>query len=353
MNKRVNLFMEHIKDTGFDAALIHKRENMRYFAGYTGEGCLLLSGAGATILTSFLFAEQAERECGDCRVVRVGNDVKMDEALGLLIAPAASIAVETDCLTVDQYNEFERMLPEAKLRSLDGIPEKMRCVKDADELQIIASACALACAAFEELLNFIKPGLTERAIAAKLEYTFKELGSEGPAFPTIVCAGLNGSLPHATPGDHVLAKGELLTIDFGAQVNGYNCDITRTVAIGKPPAKLKSIYKAVLEAQQLALDALKPGARCCDVDEIARNFLESKYPGAFGHSLGHGIGLCVHEQPGLSSKDRRALEPGHVVTVEPGAYIRGVGGCRIEDMGSITEDGFNNMVSAPKELIII
>jgi Xaa-Pro aminopeptidase len=129
--------------------------------------------------------------------------------------------------------------------------------------------------------------------------------------------------------------------------------MTRTVAIGKPPAKLKSIYETVLEAQILAIGALKPGARCCDVDDIARVFLESKYPGAFGHSLGHGVGLCVHEQPGLSSKDKRVLEPGHVITIEPGAYIKGVGGCRIEDMGVMSEDGFVNMVSSPKELIII
>jgi Xaa-Pro aminopeptidase len=353
LNKRVNLFIDYIKSAGCEAALIHKHENMRYFAGYTGEGCLLLNGAGISILTNFLYAEQAERESGNCRVVRVDNGVKMDEALSLLVAPAASVAVETDCLTVDQYKELERILPSAELRPLDGIPEKMRCIKDEGELQSIERACAIACAAFNELLRFIKPGLTERAIAAKLDYTLQELGSEDPAFPTIACAGINGSLPHAVPGDHAISKGELLTIDFGAQVNGYKSDMTRTIAIGKPSPKLKSIYKAVLEAQTLAINALKPGARCCDIDSIARTFLESVYPGAFGHSLGHGVGLCVHEQPGLSSKDKRVLEAGHVITIEPGVYIKGVGGCRIEDMGAMSESGFHNMVSSPRELITI
>ena len=193
--------------------------------------------------------------------------------------------------------------------------------------------------------------MTEKEVRARLDYEMLCLGSERNAFPTIAAAGTNGSLPHAIPSDHVIENGELLTLDFGAVWGGYLCDMTRTIGFGKIDGELRNIYQYVLDAQLMCLDAIAPGKVCGDIDKIARDYLDSKYPGRFGHSLGHGVGLCVHEGPRLAKTSETVLVPGHVVTVEPGLYIPGLGGVRIEDMAIITADGFINPVDAPKQLI--
>jgi len=178
-------------------------------------------------------------------------------------------------------------------------------------------------------------------------------GSEGIAFGTIAASGPNGSLPHAVPGMREIQNGDLLTLDFGAKVGGYCCDMTRTIGFGNVSDELKDIYNAVLEAQLIALDKIKPGAICRDIDAAARDYLDAKYPGAFGHGLGHGVGLVVHEAPRFSKLDETPLVPGHVVTVEPGVYIPGLGGVRIEDMALLTEDGYIDPITAPKQLILL
>ena len=227
----------------------------------------------------------------------------------------------------------------------------MRLVKDEGEIECIRRAADIACRAFKAILEDIRPGMTEREVAIALNYKMLELGSEGEAFATIACAGLNGSLPHAVPGEHRLQNGELLTLDFGATFGGYRSDMTRTVGIGKVDGALKDIYQTVLEAHEMALAAVRPGAVCEDVDKVARGFIEARYPGSFGHALGHGVGLDIHEQPRLGRGDGTVLRPGHVVTVEPGIYISGLGGCRIEDMAILTSDGYIDPIDAPKQLI--
>ena len=203
------------------------------------------------------------------------------------------------------------------------------------------------------MLGIMKAGMTEKEIQIELDYTMLRLGGDGLAFDTIACAGVNGSLPHAIPGDHVVQEGELLTLDFGATYGGYCADMTRTVAFGKISDELHDIYDTVLKAQLMSLDMVGPGVVCRDVDRCARDYLDSKYPGAFGHSLGHGVGLFIHEQPGLNTRDERKLAPGHIVTIEPGVYLPGIGGCRIEDTVAIQENGYRNLVNAPKELITL
>ena len=193
--------------------------------------------------------------------------------------------------------------------------------------------------------------MTEREVAVALNCEMLKLGSEGEAFDTIACAGLNGSLPHAVPGEHRLQKGELLTLDFGATYKGYRSDMTRTVGIGKVDGALKDLYLTVLSAHEMALEAVRPGAVCEEVDKVARDFIEARYPGSFGHALGHGVGLDIHEQPRLGRGDETVLRPGHVVTIEPGIYISGLGGCRIEDMAILTSDGYIDPIDAPKQLI--
>ena len=193
--------------------------------------------------------------------------------------------------------------------------------------------------------------MTEKELATELDYLMLRGGAERTGFDTIACAGANGSLPHAIPSDYRLREGELITFDFGAVVDGYTSDMTRTVALGKVSDELRAIYDTVLTAQQMALEAIRPGVACNAIDKIARDYIDARYPGAFGHALGHGVGLYIHEQPRLGKGDGTVLQPGHVVTIEPGIYISGLGGCRIEDMAILTSDGYIDPIDAPKQLI--
>lgn len=353
MTERIERMLARMSEAGMTHALIVKPQNMRYLTGYTGEGCLLISREGPVILTDFRYVEQAGRQAPGAKVVRYAGAAGQNEALyGLLReAGAVSLAVEEDCLTMKEGQALMGALQGIALEDLRNLPEELRLVKDAEEAGRIREACKIACAAFDHMLGYIRPGLTEKEIQLELDYTMLRMGSEAMAFDTIACAGENGSLPHAIPSDRKVRAGELLTMDFGAQVDGYKSDMTRTVAIGKVSDELKAIYDTVLEAQLRALEMIRPGVRCCDVDKCARDLIDARYPGAFGHSLGHGVGLDIHEQPGLSTRDQRVLVPGHVVTVEPGVYLPGIGGCRIEDMGVVTENGFDNCITAPKQLI--
>jgi len=277
MDNRFEAFRKQLRSGGFDFALIHKRENMRYLSGFTGEGCLLVGGARPALLTSFLYLEQAQRQAEGYQVIRVGGEVKLNEALALLLGEGEPVlAVETDFVTADQYRELERALPKAKLQPLGGLPEQLRSVKDANEIGCIERACAIVCRAFDALLHIIKPGMTEKALQVELDYTLLKLGSEASAFETIVCSGPNGSLPHATPGERTIQAGDLVTFDFGATCAGYRSDVTRTVAIGRISDELTAIYETVLGAQCMALDAIRPGAVCSSVDQVARAFIEAK-----------------------------------------------------------------------------
>lgn len=336
-----------------DAAIVHRPENIRYLSGYSGEGCLFISKDIHAIVTDFRYIEAAGRQAPGWTVERTTADRRESAILHELAAQAGAkvVRVETDYLTHDDYLALEKTLPDATLVSMSGIPETLRLIKDADEIASIREAARIASQAFINILPRLHAGMTEIDAKIELEFEMLRLGSEGPAFETIAAAGINGSLPHAVPSKHVIAAGEMLTFDFGATCNGYLSDITRTVAFGKLSAELRAIYDTVHDAQQMALDAIGPGKRCCDIDKVARDYIDARYPGAFGHSLGHGVGLFIHEQPRVSFNDATVLQPGHVVTVEPGVYIPGVGGCRIEDTVIMTSDGYINTMHAPKHLI--
>ena len=336
-----------------DAAVIHRPENIRYLSGYSGEGCLFVSKDIHAILTDFRYIEAAGRQAPGWRVERPLSDRRASAIIRELAGEvgAKNLYVETDYLTHDAYVTLDEALPGVELIPLSGIPERLRLIKDADEIASIREAARIASQAFINILPRLHAGMTEIDAKIELEFEMLRLGSEGPAFDTIAAAGVNGSLPHAVPTGHVIEEGEMLTFDFGATVNGYLSDITRTVAFGKISPELRAIYDTVHDAQQMVLDYIGPGKRCCDVDKVARDYIDARYPGAFGHSLGHGVGLFIHEQPRVSFNDATVLVPGHVVTVEPGVYIPGVGGCRIEDTVIMTSDGYINTMHAPKHLI--
>lgn len=352
MNRYTRLMAE-LNQRGIDAALIHRSENIRYLTGYTGEGSVLAAKDGLYIITDFRYVEQAGIQSPESRVVstRSGHPEKdcvkeLTDALGV-----KTLAVETDLISHDVFTELEKHLPFVKLVSLNGIPEELRLIKDAGEIESICKSAAIACRAFENILSKIHPGMTEKQVQIMLDFEMLSLGSEDNAFDTISAAGTHGSLPHAIPSDHVIQNGELLTLDFGAKVNGYCSDMTRTVAFGKVSQELKDIYHMVYDAHMASLEAVRPGMVCGDIDKIARDMIDARYPGAFGHSLGHGVGLFIHEQPRVAAGSKTVLEAGYVITIEPGVYIPGIGGCRIEDMAILTSDGYLDPVTSPKQLI--
>ncbi|MBQ8111467.1 MAG: aminopeptidase P family protein [Clostridia bacterium] len=336
-----------------DAALIHRPENLRWLAGYTGEGCLFITRSVHAVLTDFRYYEQVRRQSPSWELVEISGERNYPARIAELAKAhgARRVRIETDYLTYDAFVKLTAALKNVEPVPMDGVPEKLREIKDEAELASIRRAAAIASDAFMNILPRIHAGMTEKQVQRVLEFEMLELGSEGVAFDTIAAAGLNGALPHATPSDHVIRQGELLTLDFGATVDGYRSDMTRTVGFGKIDGELRQVYETVRMAQQLGLDALAVGKTCGDVDRVAREYIDARYPGTFGHSLGHGVGLFIHEQPRLASGSTAVLRCGHVVTVEPGIYIPGLGGCRIEDTVIMTAQGVINTVSAPKQLI--
>ena len=349
---RYDKLIKALADKAIDSAIIMKPENMRYISGFTGEGCLFVSKDAKVIITDFRYTEQAERQSPGWRIEMTGAGRALSAIVSELYSEygCTGTATETDHVVYDIYKTLSDALG-TDIGSISGMIEDQRAVKDEDEIASIREAARISCRAFDNLLKFVKPGMTEKEVQIALDYEMLKLGSEGNAFSTIAAAGVNGSLPHAVPSDHVIKNGELLTLDFGAKVNGYDADMTRTIGFGKIDGELRKIYDLVLEAQLAALDYVAPGRVCRDIDKVARDMLDREYPGRFGHSLGHGVGLFIHEMPAVSYRSDTVLVPGHVITIEPGLYIPGLGGCRIEDMAIITADGYIDPIDAPKQLI--
>lgn len=347
--------IEALRSRGISCALYDDPINIRYLTGYTGEGSLLVLPDRAVIITDFRYVEQAQRQSPFCDLERVGADRGANAIIAEALESAGihDLPIEENIVTVSRLRAMEKALPGVHLTALPETVLEMRTVKDEGELDCIRKALAISCQAFDDLLGVIHAGMTEKRACAELNHFMNLRGSEGNAFDTIVASGVNGSLPHAVPSDKVIEKGDLVTFDFGAKFGGYCADMTRTIAVGEISSELHAIYDAVLEAQLTSEPAVRPGAVCRDIDKIARDQLDAKYPGAFGHSLGHGVGLFIHELPRLSFRSETILQKGHVVTVEPGVYVPGVGGCRIEDTVIVTEDGFENPVTTPKQLIVV
>ena len=348
--------IDRFRDKGLSGcALFDDSKNIYYLTGYTGEGSLLVTSDQAVIITDFRYVEQCERQAPECTLEQTTRDRNKNAILKEYLdrASAKELFVETDVLTVDQYDALKEGLPGVELRKMPSTVQQMRMVKDETEIACLKDAARISCEAFEALLKQLKPGMTEKHACALLEHEMRVRGSEGIAFDTIVASGVNGSLPHAIPSDKPLREGELITFDFGARSGGYCADITRTIAMGPISQELKDIYDAVYTAHMNALNRVKAGVNAKDLDQLARDYLEKLYPGAFGHSLGHGVGLYIHESPSVSFRSDTVLEPGHVITIEPGVYIKGLGGCRIEDTVIVTKDGFEDPFTVSKQLIVV
>ncbi|MEA3545931.1 MAG: aminopeptidase P family protein [Thermodesulfobacteriota bacterium] len=334
-----------------DTILIFGLPNLRYLTGFTGtDGVFLVRADESVFMTDSRYLVQAQKQVSADRIHCYKNKLQavVDE---LSRCGSQRVGFDADVVSV------------ATLEVLTGITQKMvdwcplstqlqslRGVKSAVEIASLKAAADLNCLAFEAILPQLRAGVTEREISLELEYRLKRYGGEANAFDFIVASGLRGALPHGVASDKKILSGELITIDFGTRVDGYHSDETVTLAIGAVDRKLRHIFDIVLEAHDAALAIIRPGMAICDLDAISRDFIASQgYGEYFGHGLGHGVGLEVHEYPAVSSRSDQILDEGMVITIEPGIYIPGTGGVRIEDTIVVTANGFEVLTSIPKQ----
>lgn len=339
---------------GMDAVLVTSEINTRYLTGfhYT-DGFILITHGGTYAFADSRYIEAARREICSTVEVRLLSG-KRSDLLGGLIAEHSiqTVGFEDTEMTCAALAAWERAFPNLTFAPIGTLIEDMREHKDAGEIECIVRAQRIAEAAFDHILGYINPDRTEAEVALELEYFMRQKGADGVAFETIAVSGSASSMPHGVPRPVKLEKG-FLTMDYGALYGGYCSDMTRTVCLGHATEEMKQVYQTVYEAQMAANDAICLGMLCSDVDKIARDIIDaSPFRGTFGHSLGHGVGMYIHESPRLSfaAGDKR-LEVGHVVTLEPGIYLEGKFGVRIEDMVAMTENGPVNLTRCPKNLI--
>lgn len=350
--QRLTDLRQRLQEKELDALLVTGGDNRRYLSGFTGSaGTLVVTADAAVLITDFRYVEQATGQAPNFQVLRYDNFLKTLEEV-FNEHGCHRVGFESDVVTYAQYTKWKEKLDKIEWIPAPGLVEDLRMVKTEAELAEMQKAAAIADAAWTELLPRMVPGATERDLALELEFLMRRNGADGLAFDIILAGGPNGALPHAVPGDRPLQFGDLVVMDFGARHGGYCSDMTRTVVIGKACEKTRTLYNIVLEAQQAALAAVRPGRTGAEVDKVARDVItEAGYGDQFGHGLGHGVGLAVHEKPPLAPKGETVLQPGMTVTVEPGIYIPGFGGVRIEDLVVVTEKGCRRLTGSTKELL--
>ncbi len=336
------------------AVLVTSPYNLRYITEFTGTaGLALVTEKEAVFITDFRYTEQANEQVKEFKVVQAKKNL-LDEVVETVQSMGIkTLAFEQDYMTYSTVVSYKEKV-DVEFEPISNLIEKLRMVKTSEEVSVLKAAAKIADDAFEHICGFIRAGVTELEVSNELEFFMRQQGATSSSFDIIVASGLRSAFPHGVASDKVIEKGDMITLDFGALYNGYISDITRTVAVGEPSEKMKEIYNIVLTAQELGVEKIGPGMSGIEADAIARDYIKSKgYGEAFGHSTGHGIGLEVHESPGLSFKSETILEPGMAVTVEPGIYLPGIGGVRIEDDILITESGNERLTNSTKELRIL
>jgi len=335
-----------------DAYVIIRPENGSYLSGFSGgEATLYITAEKAFLLTDFRYIEQAKVQSPEFEVIKTGQD--HFESLAEIGKQAQRVGFEGDFVTYLNFGKLKNAFPEAELLSLPNLVSYLRSVKDQAEIETIRQAVRIADDAFSLVLKSIEIGQTEEEIGLDLEYSMRQAGASGGSFEFIVASGVRSALPHGTATSKTVHFGEFLTMDFGAIYQGYCSDITRTVFLGQPEEKHREVYEVVLAAQRAGIAAVAPGRTGKEVDAVARKIItDAGYGEYFGHGLGHSVGLAIHEGPNLNMREERMLEPGMVITVEPGIYIPDWGGVRIEDIVLVTKDGCEVLTQAPKEFII-
>jgi len=363
---RIKRLRRTIKKSGFDTMMVLVEENRRYLSGFTGEdgscdesaGALFVSMDNCVLATDSRYELQAQQEAFlfDVYCYREGLPQALPEILSKL--KTKTLGFESNRLTVGQYGKMKEQLHAKKidvdLVETQDVVENLRVIKSKEEIGNIQQALSVAEYAFKAFREVIRPGMTEKEAAWELEKCMHEAGAQRPSFPTIVASGPNSALPHAIPGDRRLRRQEPILFDWGVKLNGYCSDISRTVCLGAADETFQKVFETVLKAQRKAIDAIKPEVSTRHVDAIARNFIENKgFKGKFGHGLGHGAGLAVHEYPRVSPYHEKSLKAGMVFTVEPGIYLPGWGGVRLENMVAVGKEGARVLnVSNPLEFLI-
>ena len=353
---RIARLAEQLPDN-VDAALITSNWGIYYFTGLnSGAGTVIVTRKGAFFIIDSRYIEIAKKTVKACEVILQGRVYhQIYEVLSKCGCKTA--AVETSYLSLRAYDQYAKAIPSVtflKDSHVDDIVKGMRAHKDAWEIEQIQAAQAITDATYTHILNFIRPGRTEIEIAAEMEYFMRRQGAERFAFDTICISGPNTSLPHGVPGTREVRRGDFITMDYGAMVGGYCSDMTRTVAVGEASEEMRAVYDIVLSAQKAAIEKAAVGVPCCDVDAAARNLItEAGYGACFGHSTGHSVGLEIHEMPGFGAACHTPCEPGHVITVEPGIYIEGKFGVRIEDMIWIRPDGIVDLTHSDKQFTVV
>ena len=347
---------EHLERDRLGAMLVTNRENVLYLSGFGGEGGLVVTPGSCHILTDARYVEEAGAQAPAFELIRVTNGLAeaVGEVLGRL--DVTRLGFEEEHVTFKQYSDIAA---QARDRALEMVPvrgviEALREVKDESEIERIRRAASIAVEGISWVVDGLKPGVSEVDLAAEIEYRMRRSGAQGLAFESIVTSGPRGSLPHGAPSDRRIGVGDLVTVDVGAVWDSYCSDITRTFAVGDPPESLVRVYEVVRRAQEAALSAIRPGLGLREVDAVARSIIvDAGYGELFGHGLGHGVGLAVHESPRLSPRapENGCIREGMVFTVEPGIYVPGIGGVRIEDTVVVRSDGVEVLTDYPKHLI--
>ncbi len=351
---RVNKLRETLVEKKLDAILVGQPENRQYLSGFTGSaGWLLISAERAILATDFRYYEQVGRQAPDFELARIVT--KISDLLPDVLADLGvqRLGFESQHLTVDEWNTLTAAVEGVEWVPLKDAVETIRAVKDEGEIEALRRSTALTDAAFAHLLDVIQPGITEREAAWEIESYMRTHGAGKVAFDLIVAAGPNGALPHARPGDHAIQPGEPIVIDIGCALDGYCSDMTRTVCLGEPSAKYLEVWDIVLKAQEAAEAAIRAGVSGVEADAVARNLIaEAGYGEHFGHGLGHGVGLAIHEKPGAGRLSEDTFEAGMSLTVEPGIYLPGEFGVRIEDLVIIREEGVEILTGTPKTPVV-
>jgi Xaa-Pro aminopeptidase len=351
---RRNALAARLREFKADAFLTLALPNVHYLAGFTGSnGAVLLTPERSLLFTDPRYQTQAPAE-SDCEIRIAKGPLITEVASWLKRLRLKSVAFEQNRISFEEYGHLHAAAPSLKLKPVSGAVEQLRRVKSEAEIGTIRASVQLNSAALEQALRQFKPSMSEVDLAAEIEYRMRMLGADGTAFDTIVASGPRTALPHAHPGGHSIQGNQLLLVDMGARVAGYCSDMTRTHAVGKLTPKTRQMYRAVLESQLAAIEAVKPGGSTTAVDRAARQVLRGYgMEKLFIHSTGHGLGLEIHEAPRVGRKDGTKLEPGMAITIEPGVYLEGVGGIRIEDTVIVTRNGCEILTPTGKELVVL
>lgn len=352
---RVEKLRTAMQKEQIDGFLVTNTYNLRYLSNFTGTaGVAVITPTKAFFVTDFRYTEQAAEQAQGFEIIKHAGSIFDEVARICQQEEIEALAFEENVMSFSEYTSLEASVEESSLVPVSGMIEALREVKDEAEIALIQKACEIADQGFAYIIEQIKPGMTEIQVANQLDFYMRSLGATGVSFETIVASGVRSALPHGVASAKVIEKGDMITLDFGCYYEGYVSDMTRTFAIGEPGEKLRAIHQIVLDAQLKVNAVAKAGMSGIELDAVARDYIASHgYGEAFGHSTGHGIGLEVHEGPNVSFRAPKIFVPGNVITNEPGIYLPGIGGVRIEDDLLITATGNQILTHSPKELIIL